>query len=65
MNFIGVASNIDSETIDNIAFKKLGIRTTGQAFVVVEGTLDRPTGFKELTICDAALRFQVESVIFY
>ncbi|MCP4679377.1 MAG: hypothetical protein GY854_28585 [Deltaproteobacteria bacterium] len=53
MNFIGVASSIDSTTIDNIAFKKLGIRTTGQAFVVVEGSLDNPTGWADVRFGNA------------
>ncbi|MCP4602568.1 MAG: hypothetical protein GY847_18970 [Proteobacteria bacterium] len=53
INFIGVASSISSEAVDNPAFKKFGIRTTGQAFVVAEGTLDNPKGWADIRLGDS------------
>ncbi len=50
LNFIGVASNIRSETIDNPEFRKLGIQTGGQVFVVAEGSLEHPTGWADLRL---------------
>ncbi len=45
--FIGVATNIDTEQIDNPSVKELGIETVAEAFVVVEGTVDHPKGFAD------------------
>jgi hypothetical protein len=56
VNFIGVASEIDSEIIDNKDFMELGIRTTGQAFVVVEGSLDSPQGWADLRMSDSVYK---------
>jgi translocation and assembly module TamB len=56
ISFVGVVGGIDTTTINNPKFKKLGLDTIGQAFVVVEGTLDHPTGWADLRMGDASFR---------
>ncbi len=53
INFIGVASGLNLDTIDNPEIKQLGIRATAQAFVVAEGTLDHPQGWANVRLSEA------------
>jgi hypothetical protein len=50
INFIGVVTAIDSATLDNPFFKRNSLGFEGQAFVVVEGTLDHPKGWADVRL---------------
>lgn len=44
LNFVGIASAVELSSINHPAVRNLGIGASGQAFVVLEGTIDRPRG---------------------
>ncbi|MDJ0764776.1 MAG: translocation/assembly module TamB domain-containing protein [Myxococcota bacterium] len=67
LKFIGVATGITSEAIDNPVFQKLGIQTTGQAFVIAEGSLDHPIGSANIRLGElrhAGVRYGSSTVTF-
>jgi hypothetical protein len=56
LDFIGVASEIELSSIDNPAFAKVGVEATGQLFLRLEGTTDRPVGWGDLRLGEAEHR---------
>jgi hypothetical protein len=50
ISFIGIMSDIASKSVNNRDFKKLKIDTSMQAFVVLEGSLEHPTGSSDIRI---------------
>ncbi len=50
ISFIGIASDIESKSITNQDFRKLKIDTSLQAFVILEGNLEHPTGSADIRI---------------
>ena len=50
MSFIGNANGINLSGVNNPTVRGLGINAQAQAFVVVEGTLEHPTGTIELSL---------------
>jgi autotransporter translocation and assembly factor TamB len=50
LNFIGVASELELGSIDNEQVRALGLEGVGQAFVVLGGTTERPSGTADVRL---------------
>jgi hypothetical protein len=53
LNFVGVASGVDLGSINHPSLRELGISASGQAFAVLEGTLDHPRGRADVRLGNA------------